>query len=112
MGRVKRPKEWIGSHSSIAPSGRRNQERHFQADATGKWYITRTGVFQCLIRRFPGADPFNVVGIDLRLKEFAVLSDGVRVPVPFFERLNKVTLARLPVCCRKKEIAGAVVRQK
>ena len=43
---------------------------------------------------FPAVDPACVVGIDLGLKEFAVLSDGERIPVPQFFRKAERELRR------------------
>jgi len=42
----------------------------------------------------PGADPAKVAGIDLGLKDFAVLSDGERVPAPKFYRQGQRKLRK------------------
>ncbi len=62
----------------------------FKRDATGNWDVTLVTEFAMPDAALPAADPSRVVGIDLGLKDFAVLSDGERVPVPqFFRRAER-----------------------
>ena len=58
----------------------------FKRDALGHWYVTL--VVEQAIAEGPVALPpeDRVVGVDLGLKDFAVLSDGTRVPAPRFFR--------------------------
>src|SRR5205823_1610566 len=54
----------------------------FKRGAIGRWFVTLTAEFEMPDVAPPGADPGKVVGIDLGLKDFAVLSDGERIPAP------------------------------
>jgi len=66
----------------------------FKRDATGNWDVTLVTEFNMPDIALPAADPGRVVGIDLGLKDFAVLSDGARVPVPQFFRKAERELRR------------------
>ena len=53
------------------------------------------------------ADPAGVVGIDLGLKDFAVLSDGTRIPAPKFYRKAQRKLRKAQrVVSRRKPGSG------
>lgn len=58
----------------------------FKRDATGKWDVTLVTEFTMPDAALPPAQAAAVIGIDLGLKDFAVLSDGERVPAPRFFR--------------------------
>jgi putative transposase len=58
----------------------------FKQDATGHWFVTLTAEFAMPDVALPTPDPTKVIGIDLGLKDFAVTSDGGRIPAPKFYR--------------------------
>ena len=66
----------------------------FKRDTVGHWYVTL--VVEQTVEEGPMALPLEerVVGVDLGLKDFAVLSDGTRVPAPRFFRQGQRKLAR------------------
>ena len=49
---------------------------------TGNWDVTLVREFSMPDTALPAANPANVVGVDIGLKDFAVLSDGERVAMP------------------------------
>lgn len=66
----------------------------FKRDATGNWDVTLVTEFVMPDVALPAVDPSRVIGIDLGLKDFAVLSDGERIPVPQFFRKAERELRR------------------
>ena len=59
----------------------------FKRDATGNWDVTLVSEFPMPDTPLPAADPAHVVGVDLGLEDFAVLSDrSTPTPVPQFFR--------------------------
>lgn len=54
----------------------------FTRDATGKWHVTLTAEFEMPDVPWQPADPQEVIGIDLGLQDFAVLSSGERIAPP------------------------------
>ncbi len=66
----------------------------FKRDATGKWYVTLTAEFEMPDVPLSPARAENVVGIDLGLKDFAVLSTGERIAPPPHYRLLERRLAK------------------
>jgi putative transposase len=66
----------------------------FKQDAAGHWHVTLVTEFTMPDTALPAADPDNVIGIDLGLRDFAVLSDGGRIPGPRFFRKNERKLRR------------------
>jgi putative transposase len=67
----------------------------FKQDATGAWYVSLVVHFELLDMTPPPPVPERVVGVDLGLKELAVLSDGERVPAPKHYRRAERKLRRL-----------------
>ncbi len=61
----------------------------FKRDALGRWFVTLTAEFEMPDVALPEVDQSKVVGIDLGLIDFAVTSDGVRVPAPNFYRKSQ-----------------------
>lgn len=62
----------------------------FSQDITGNWNVSLVTEFTMPDTRLLPADPSAVVGVDLGLKDFAVLSDGERIPTPkFFHRAEQ-----------------------
>ena len=61
----------------------------FKRDATGKWYVTLTAEFEMPDVPLPPADPQEVIGIDLGLKDFATFSTGERfAPAKHYRQLE------------------------
>ena len=58
----------------------------FKRDVTGNWDVTLVAEFTMPDTALPATDPARVVGVDLGLKDFAVLSSGERIPIPQFFR--------------------------
>jgi putative transposase len=58
----------------------------FKRDTEGHWYVTLTAEFDMPDVPLPPANTDNVVGVDLGLKDFAVLSNGTRIAPPKFYR--------------------------
>ncbi|GEM87960.1 RNA-guided endonuclease InsQ/TnpB family protein [Meiothermus granaticius] len=75
----------------------------FKRDAEGHWYVTLTAEFEMPDVALPPANPEKVVGIDLGLKDFAVLSDGTRIAPPKFYRAGE---------CRLKKASKALSRKQ
>ncbi len=66
----------------------------FKQDATGKWYVTLTAEFEMPDVPLQPARADNVIGIDLGLKDFAVLSNGERIAPPKYYRAAQKKLRR------------------
>lgn len=66
----------------------------FKQDATGKWYVTLTAEFEMPDVPLQPTKPENVIGIDLGLKDFAVMSSGERIAPPKHYRLLERRLAK------------------
>ena len=61
----------------------------------------------------PPAGPFAVVGVDLGLKDFAVLSDGERIPAPKFARSAERKMRRAQrVLARRQKASSRRLRAK
>lgn len=58
----------------------------FRRDPLGRWLVTLTAEFEMPDVELSAPGPSDVVGIDLGLKDFAVLSGGTRIPAPRFYR--------------------------
>jgi len=66
----------------------------FRREVNGRWYVSLTVEFELPDVALPPPDPEKVVGIDLGLKDFAVVSDGRRTAAPKFYRRAQRRLAR------------------
>ena len=66
----------------------------FRRAADGHWYVSLVVEFAMPEVALPPVDPSNVVGIDLGLKDFAVLSDGERIPASKFFRKGQRKLRK------------------
>jgi putative transposase len=66
----------------------------FRRQANGKWYVSLTAHFEMPDIALPPPDSEKVVGIDLGLKDFLVVSDGARTAAPKFYRRAARRLAR------------------
>ena len=80
----------------------------FKRDATGKWYVTLTAEFKMPDVPLQPAKPQEVVGIDVGLKDFAVLSTGERIAPPKHYRLleRRLVKAQRRLSRRKKGSAN------
>jgi putative transposase len=67
----------------------------FTQDATGAWYVSLVVHFELPDVTPPAPRPERTVGVDLGLKDLAVLSDGERVPAPKHYRRAERKLRRL-----------------
>lgn len=78
----------------------------FKRDAEGHWYVTLTAEFEMPEVPLPPANPERVIGIDLGLKDFAVLSDGTRIAPPKFYRKGLSKLRRAQRELSRKQKGG------
>lgn len=66
----------------------------FKQEVDGHWYVSLVSQFEMPEVPLPPANPERVVGIDLGLKDFYVLSDGKRKETPKFARRAQRKLRR------------------
>ena len=66
---------------------------------SGKWYAC----FSCIVEIQPREKPFEDVGIDVGLHNYAVLSDGTRIDNPRLYRESEKRLAHLQRMASKKK---------
>jgi putative transposase len=93
-GKVYCPKVgWVRIRQS-QPVTETTKSATFRREANGKWYVSLVVAFEMPDLPLPLPDPAKVVGIDLGLKDFAVLSDGKRTPAPKFYRKAQRRLKR------------------
>jgi len=90
-GRVYVPKVgWVRIRQSM-PVDLPTKSATFKQDATGNWHVSLTATFTMPDVPLPAACAYTVVGVDLGLKDFAVLSTGERVATPrFFRRAERM----------------------
>ncbi len=93
-GEVYVPKVGLVGIRQSQPVGGETKSATFKRDATGNWDVTLVTEFTMPDTALPAVDPARVAGIDLGLKDFAVLSDGERIPVPKFFRKAERELRR------------------
>jgi putative transposase len=83
----------------------------FRRDASGHWFVSLTAEFEMPDVALPSPDPLKIAGIDLGLKDFAVLSSGERIAAPKFFRTGQRKLEKAQrVLSRRK--AGSNRRAK
>lgn len=93
-GQVYVPKiGWVRIRQSQQIDGE-TKSATFKRDATGKWYVTLVAEFDMPDVLLPCPNPEHVVGIDLGLKDLAVLSNGERIAAPQFYRKAERKLKR------------------
>ena len=110
-GRVLVPRiGWVRMFQSQAV-GLPTKGATFKCDAAGRWFVTLVAAFELPDAPLPPPDPAKVIGIDLGLKDFAVLSDGRRVPAPRFYRAGQRKLRRAQRALSRRE-AGSRRREK
>jgi putative transposase len=75
----------------------------FKRNACGHWHVCLVVAFTMPDVRPSAPDPAKAVGLDAGLKEFAVLSNAERVPIPQFYRKAQRKLRRAQrAFCRRK----------
>jgi putative transposase len=67
----------------------------FKRDAADRWWVTVVAHLEMPDTPLPPPIPARTVGVDVGLKDFAVLSDGTRIPIPQFYRRAERKLRRL-----------------
>jgi putative transposase len=93
-GKVYIPKiGWVKLRQS-QPVDCKTKSATFKRDACGKWYVTLTAEFEMPDTPLQKADPQKVIGVDLGLKDFAVLSTGERIAPPKYYRKLQRRLAK------------------
>lgn len=103
-GRVYVPKVgWVRIRQSM-PVDAPTKSATFKRDATGNWHVTLTAVFEVPDTSLPEPAADTTVGVDLGLKDFAVLSTGERIAAPKFFRRSERVLKRAQrrMCHRQK----------
>ncbi len=75
----------------------------FKRDTEGHWYVTLTAEFEMPDIPLPPANAKKVVGVDLGLKDFAVLSDGTRIAPPKFYRAGERKLRKASKALSRKQ---------
>lgn len=83
----------------------------FKRDTEGHWYVSLTAEFEMPDIPLPAVNPELVVGIDLGLKDFAVLSDGTRIAPPEFYRKAERKLRKASKALSRKQ-KGSKNREK
>lgn len=78
----------------------------FRCAADGHWYVTLTTSFEMPDVGLPPVDPACTVGIDLGLKEFAVLSDGTREPSPRLFRKGQRKLRKAQRAASRRQVGS------
>lgn len=84
---------WVKLRQS-QPVDCKTKSATFKRDTTGSWYVNLTAEFEMPDIPLPPADPQKVIGIDLGLKDFAVLSTGERIAPPKHYRKLERRLAK------------------
>jgi putative transposase len=102
-GRVYVPKVGSVGIRQSQPVDGETKSATFKRDATGKWDVTLVSEFTMPDTALPAADPARVIGIDLGLKDFAVLSNGERIPAPQFFRKAERKLRRAQRALSRRE---------
>jgi putative transposase len=112
-GRVDVPKVGSVGIRQSQPVDGDTKSATFKGDATGNWDVTLVSEFTMPDTPLPAADPACVVGVDLGLKDFAVLSNGERIPAPQFFRKAERKLRRAQrVLSRREKSSGRRLRAK
>jgi putative transposase len=91
-GKVYVPKiGWVRIRQSHEVAGR-TKSATFKRDTLGHWYVCVTTEFEVPDAGLPA--PTTPVGVDLGLKDFAVLSDGSKIKAPRILRKSDKSLRR------------------
>jgi putative transposase len=93
-GKVYVPKVgWVRIRQS-RPVTEKTRSATFRRQADGLWYVSLVVEFEMPDVALPPVNTTNVIGVDLGLKDFAVVSDGERVPAPKFYRQGQRKLRK------------------
>ena len=86
----------------------------FKRDVTGQWDLTLVTEFSMPDTALPAANPAHVVGVDLGLEDFAVLSDGSDpTPAPqFFRKAERKLRKAQRVLSRREKGSRRRLRAK
>jgi putative transposase len=106
-GRVHVPKVGSVGIRQSQPVDGDTKSATFKRDAAGNWDVTLVNEFEMPDTALAAPDPCRVVGIDLGLHDFAVLSNGVRVPAPKFFRVAERTLRKAQRIFSRREKGSA-----
>lgn len=79
----------------------------FKRDTCGNWDVTLVTEFTMPDVALAAVDPTRVIGVDLGLKDFAVLSNGERIPAPKFFRKRERKLRRAQRVLNRREKGSA-----
>jgi putative transposase len=93
-GRVYVPKIGSVGIRQSQPVEGETKSATFKRDACGNWDVTLVTEFEMLDTPVPTVNPAQVIGIDLGLKDFAVLSNSERISAPKFYRKRERKLRR------------------
>jgi putative transposase len=102
-GRVYVPKVGSVRIRQSQPVDGATKSATFRRDAAGHWHVTLVTEFEMPDAPLVPVDPAGVVGIDLGLHDFAVLSNGARIPVPQFFRKAERNLRRAQRVLSRRE---------
>lgn len=102
-GRVYIPKVGSVRIRQSQPVDGETKSATFKQDATSRWHVMMVTEFEMQDAPLALGNPTAVVGVDLGLHDFAVLSDGVRIPVPRFFRKGERTLRRAQRTLSRRE---------
>ena len=79
----------------------------FKRDSRYNWDVTLATEFDMAEAALLPAEPCAVMGVDLGLKDFAVLSDGSRIAAPRFYRSGQRKLRRAQRAVARRQLHGA-----
>ena len=79
----------------------------FKRDSRYNWDVTPVSEFDMPDAALPPAEPCAVIGVDLGLKDFAVLSDGSRIAAPRFYRSAQRKLRRAQRAVARRKLRSA-----
>jgi putative transposase len=112
-GRVYVPKVGSVAIRQSQPVKGDTKSATFKRDATGHWDVTLVTEFTMPDTALPAGNPCRMVGIDLGLKDFAVLSNGERIPAPqFFRKAEKTLRKAQRVFSRRQKGSARRLRAK
>jgi putative transposase len=112
-GRAYIPKVGSVGIRQSQPVGGETKSATFKRDVTGNWDVTLVTEFTMPDTALVAANPCRVVGIDLGLKDFAVLSDGERIQAPqFFRKAERKLRHAQRVLSRRKKSSARRLRAK
>lgn len=93
-GKVYIPKiGWVRIHQS-QPVEEKTKSATFTRDVCGHWYVSLLVEFEIPDTSLPDPNPDKIIGVDLGVKDFAVTSEGERIPPPKFYRKGQRKLRK------------------